>query len=810
MLVTNASQGLDGGLLRALFDRDDRSAEDRRWLIETAGSAYLLEETVASPHATVDDVKLVLHQNSDAIGPIAKALLQRPDLAGNLDLRELAVDVIGQLDDDYWYSLADRWPPGHPVPEELVQALLASACRGSRRQRGFWEKPVSDPAGDRWRRLWDVVQTLPVPSRTEAAQRHPRVQAVLLEYGEALDEKTLSACVPVLDDPDLGGEHALTQTGRLATMLRWAGRHERLRDLAAPAFTRAAREAVRALGGDEGPELAAQLVVFAPDPGVLGDAVERIASAMRTRILLDEDSPVDLEARAREAGEVALTLATCAHTPEAPLRAALPWISPAALHTLPELRPALAEACKAEQLARVRSLGPPRPVEPLATVPDDAELAADGDPVAALTGFLFLLPNGDRYQRARLAVEVLRSCHVDASVLRGLPAETVLAAPWHTELAAAMMADACGDDPDCWQVLRERTGYAVCELTFGGLLAEIEDYKSCATRSDVGGIAYRYCHACQLTTPLEPPARPEDGMPPTRQPDGWRRCRLCGHAAPPASAIDYDAARDCPDCGHRIEHPDGATIIACGGCDQMFFHPQLPGDLRPRVEAVLAERRRIATLVGDLSRRIEESTGQHRRANHGADEGTHSHLSPGWFEDRDDARPGQFRTAFATAIRRTNNDRQRQATQLRFGLGRARRVLTSREIASRVGCRPAQVPELVRAATTAMHAATVKPQPARLDAYHRACRTAAHIADRVMADAGVDFSTAVRIRGFLDHALPNANPAAGVRLLLRLSGFDRRFNSSQVHSLTMMVTAVEGNYLDAATNDKKLTPPPDD
>src|SRR5262249_54250593 len=202
--------------------------------------------------------------------------------------------------------------------------------------------------------------------------------------------------------------------------------------------------------------------------------------------------------------------------------------------------------------------------------------------------------------------------------------------------------------------------------------------------------------------------------------------------------------------------------------ERLFVHPQLPDDLRPRVEAVLAERRRVAEMISDLSQRIDEATRQWpgpfghggyaavtgsahatRWVGPGPNPGGRPALAPlphGWIDDDETAWPAQFRDALAVAVRGTGNQAQRQAVQLRFGLGRTRRVLTPREIAHRVGCDHGRVSELVRVATNAIRVTATKPLPARPGANHRASLIAAHLPNRILSsatDIDFDFVTAL-------------------------------------------------------------------
>ena len=64
---------------------------------------------------------------------------------------------------------------------------------------------------------------------------------------------------------------------------------------------------------------------------------------------------------------------------------------------------------------------------------------------------LMQLPAVSRVQAGRLAPKLLHSRYADATVLAALSAEVVRQSPWHADLAAQMLTEACGDDPALWR-----------------------------------------------------------------------------------------------------------------------------------------------------------------------------------------------------------------------------------------------------------------------------------------------------------------------------------------------------------------------
>jgi hypothetical protein len=56
-----------------------------------------------------------------------------------------------------------------------------------------------------------------------------------------------------------------------------------------------------------------------------------------------------------------------------------------------------------------------------------------------------------------------------------------------------------------------------------------------------------------------------------------------------------------------IRAPAEAAVLACSGCDGYFANPGNSPGVGQRVRAILAEQARIAGLVRDLGRRLEEA-----------------------------------------------------------------------------------------------------------------------------------------------------------------------------------------------------------
>jgi hypothetical protein len=236
----------------------------------------------------------------------------------------------------------------------------------------------------------------------------------------------------------------------------------------------------------------------------------------------------------------------------------------------------------------------------------------------------------------------------------------------------------------------------------------------------------------------------------------------------------------------------------------MFFHPALPADLRPRVEAVLAERDRIAGAVRDLRERIAQFLDPHQGEPDSGPESlwTGSPVPPGrpapqplaplpdgWITDTEPVAQ-QFRAALATAIRRSDSRTRANAALLRYGLGRTRRPLANPEVAQRLGISVGRAQQAIMACVNAIHLTAVAPLPSSPTAHQRASLITAHLARQILGDLDLTPHTANRIRGFIDQALPDVDAPASTRLLLRLAGQDWQPSRPDIQRLIRMVKAI--------------------
>jgi hypothetical protein len=123
---------------------------------------------------------------------------------------------------------------------------------------------------------------------------------------------------------------------------------------------------------------------------------------------------------------------------------------------------------------------------------------------------------------------------------------------------------------------------------------------------------YAACSSCQLILPLYDDSDAAVGH--HVGPDGRdellslqvARCGLCKRPLDTATPWPLDLQLRCPDCGALIRGPAEAAVLACPGCDSYFANPGNSPEVRQRVRGIVAEQARIAELVKDLNRRLEQ------------------------------------------------------------------------------------------------------------------------------------------------------------------------------------------------------------
>jgi len=261
----------------------------------------------------------------------------------------------------------------------------------------------------------------------------------------------------------------------------------------------------------------------------------------------------------------------------------------------------------------------------------------------------------------------------------------------------------------------------------------------------------------------------------------------------------------CPDCGALIRAPTEAAALACSGCDSYFANPSNSPEISQRVRMIVAEQARIAELVNDLDRRLNEVMAEveHQRAalsplldrcgHQLADRGgwpkvcllpaghPGPHGLPPWpppprhrerirvpdaWIDRARPLPVVFADAFTTAVQGLDAPRERLVAELRYGLdgGPGR---TFRQIGQVLGRSPARARQLLWNAVGSVALAPLGPDPS-WSPHRRACGIAVHLATDVLGDP-TDSQTSARLRAFIDQALPQVRPQVSAQLLIELA-----------------------------------------
>lgn len=452
--------------------------------------------------------------------------------------------------------------------------------------------------------------------------------------------------------------------------------------------------------------------------------------------------------------------------PTAALAAILPALPISTVRALAEAFPVLAEDCQAEELAfdfatdKISKLGVPR-------IPRDEELKSADDPSAALLGYLLELSTLDGNDHRRLAIALLRSQFADDTVLRALPVSVVTRSPWHSERIAELIAEACGDETRRWAVLRDRL--TLRQGSFGSVLDEIRSYKPETPLPE--SVTYRYCHACQLITPTR---RTRSEL---KSRIGWIDCLLCDHVGLPGQSIFADADHSCDACGGTVHHPATAAIAVCDGCDQMYFNPDLPVDLRTRVDNVLERQRRTAEKVQDLCRRIDAFTADmpHRLADGSGLQSPGFPAPPTRWLRRDREPAEQFRKALQTIARTLPNPQHRIILQRHYGLSR-NHGQTLRQIAKELNRHQTTISSNLTTIIDGIRR-TAMQLPHRPDIHERACAAASWLAREVIGNPyDSPLAIAERLDPFLARALPTASGKNAAKLLLRISAIE--FNGS--------------------------------
>jgi Sigma-70, region 4 len=282
-------------------------------------------------------------------------------------------------------------------------------------------------------------------------------------------------------------------------------------------------------------------------------------------------------------------------------------------------------------------------------------------------------------------------------------------------------------------------------------------------------------------------------------------CGLCKRPVDTTTRWPLDLKLRCPDCGALIRGPAGAAVLACPGCDSYFANPSNTPEVRHRVQAIVAEQTRIAELVRDLDRRLEQVLAEAERHRAAlaplpepcgyqlADPGGWSevcllpvghpgpHGLPGWprplsrherirvpeeWIDHTRPLPAVFAEAFTMAVEGLDASRERLVAELRYGLDGAP-GRTFRELGQALGRSPARARQLHWRAVRNIALAPLGPDPT-WSPHRRTCGVAVHLATDVLGDP-IDPQTPARIRAFVDQALPQVRPQVSAQLLIELA-----------------------------------------
>jgi hypothetical protein len=321
---------------------------------------------------------------------------------------------------------------------------------------------------------------------------------------------------------------------------------------------------------------------------------------------------------------------------------------------------------------------------------------------------------------------------------------------------------------------------------------------------------YASCPSCQLILPLyhDPDAAPGDHAGAGDRDTPWvqvARCGLCKRPLDTATPWPLDLKLRCPDCGALIRAPGEAAVLACPGCDSYFANPSNSPEVRQHVRLIVAEQARIAALVNDLDRRLQQALTEaerqraalapllelcgHQLADLGGWSGVcllpaghpGPHGLPTWqpplrrrerirvpgdWIDHTRAPSSVFADAFTVAVQGLESPRERLVATLRYGLDGAP-GRTFRQIGEVLDRSPARARQLLGNALSGIALAPLFPDPA-WSPHRRACAIAVHLATDVLGDP-TDPQAPARIRAFVDQALPLIRPQVSAQLLIELA-----------------------------------------
>jgi hypothetical protein len=273
---------------------------------------------------------------------------------------------------------------------------------------------------------------------------------------------------------------------------------------------------------------------------------------------------------------------------------------------------------------------------------------------------------------------------------------------------------------------------------------------------------YTSCPSCQLILPLDDDsdtaaghhigADGRDGVLPLRV----ARCGLCKHPLDTVTPWPLGLKLGCPACGALIRGPTEAAVLACLGCDRSFANPSNSPEVRQRVREIMAEQARIAELVNDLNRRLEQvlAEAEQQRA------ALSPLLAPCGHQLAD---PGGWSEVCLLPVGHPGP----------HGLPgwppppRASGSGFLRPGSTIPGRSPARARQLLWRAVRNIAPAPLGPDPAWSPS-RRACGVAVHLATEVLGNP-IDPQTPARIRAFVDQALPLTRPQVSAQLLIQLA-----------------------------------------
>lgn len=471
--------------IRSFFDRPDLEAESRRLLIASAPAtvcAQLLESPYINPslaaaalgaHPQSTEVLAACagSRHTATLMPEHLRALPIPTLveiahairySGYRTLAEAILEVVAESSPDNAAIEAQFEVSAEPGARLDVSGLL-SAIRHAHKT---WQDNVYTVLLATDHNTWPALAK-------KADPQGSAVRTALLECAERLSDEALMACLPDLINPthNWGDDEEIDEidgqrfgvSRRLAALNR-ARKFPRFREIAGEQFAEVLSQAIslgwtpqaRDQGFERWDELHA-VAFFTQDPALIGTLAKFTRPPTESRKYLDR---LDWRAGAGRRTLLRLLLENTAVT-DTTRTEILDTASTDDLRAVARdeatdehVRAAINQALRTREQSTERALV--AQLESRYPLPDDDELAADGDPQAALLALIRNTRQAPTARRGAALDHILASRHLTEEIAWHLPAARLLDHAEYGPRLAQELAELCGAAEERWQRLRSQ------------------------------------------------------------------------------------------------------------------------------------------------------------------------------------------------------------------------------------------------------------------------------------------------------------------------------------------------------------------